>query len=250
MAHIWIAVHQLLIERLPAIVKVVSHRMPWVVVQLITVPNFCMLLVAMRAQQQMASCITLHELRIYVCHRTNTTWQMQDLVLVMPFWFLIEGHDITLQNGAVQVFGMISYYPHKCSANYASPTTKEELFNLHHASARNTVECIFGIIKKRWTILSNAPEFSMELQAHLLPALAALHNFIVENDPADWQTFAEVQTDPHPGIPHASHEHGALAAAVPTEAEKRRANHRRDEIAQKMWDDYQALLREQGDIQE
>ena len=55
---------------------------------------------------------------------------------------------------------------------------KEELFNLCHASARNVIEHIFGMLKYRFQILHLAPEYSMDIQAHIPAALAAIHNFI------------------------------------------------------------------------
>jgi hypothetical protein len=115
---------------------------------------------------------------------------------------------------------------------------------LHHASARNVVERIFGIIKKRWQILNNAPEFNRDIQARILPALSALHNFIVVHDPFDMDTFEEVYSDPQPGCPT---DFGSLATQVANRTEKTHAEKRRDEIAQKMWDDYQQVLLERGE---
>lgn len=54
----------------------------------------------------------------------------------------------------------------------------QELYNLRHASARNVVERIFGVLKCRFVILTHPPEYSMEIQARIPPALAAVHNFI------------------------------------------------------------------------
>ena len=57
------------------------------------------------------------------------------------------------------------------------PRTKEELFNLRHASARNVIERIFGVLKRKFRILHTAPEYSKSIQARIPVALAALHNF-------------------------------------------------------------------------
>ncbi|ESK82974.1 nuclease harbi1-like [Moniliophthora roreri MCA 2997] len=62
------------------------------------------------------------------------------------------------------------------------PQSKEELFNLRHAQARNVIEHIFGVIKWQWRILVLPPEFSMKIQAQIPAALAALHNFILEHN--------------------------------------------------------------------
>ena len=57
------------------------------------------------------------------------------------------------------------------------PCTKEELFNLHHASACNVIKRIFGVLKQKFRILHTVPEYSMSIQACIPVALAALHNF-------------------------------------------------------------------------
>ena len=45
---------------------------------------------------------------------------------------------------------------------YNSPATPEELFNLHHASARNIVERIFGILKNWFGILRSNPNLDVD----------------------------------------------------------------------------------------
>ena len=57
------------------------------------------------------------------------------------------------------------------------PHTKEELFNLHHASACNVIKQIFVMLKQKFHILYTTPEYSMSIQAHIPVALATLHNF-------------------------------------------------------------------------
>ena len=56
--------------------------------------------------------------------------------------------------------------------NLSRPQNAEELFNLRHASARNVIERIFGVLKWRFRILVYPPQFDMEIQARLPPALA------------------------------------------------------------------------------
>lgn len=80
------------------------------------------------------------------------------------------------------------------------PQNKEELFNLRHASARNVVERIFGIIKKRWAILIRPPEYSMAVQVRIFPALAAIHNFIRIHDSQDVQDFEDEVYGPQSSI--------------------------------------------------
>ena len=123
------------------------------------------------------------------------------------------------------------------------PANKEELYNLRHASARNVVERIFGILKRRFHILLLAPEYCMEVQAHIPPALCAIHNFIRIHDPHDIEEFADIEGH------NVDVESGALAEHAVTQEEKGRASAKRDAIASQMWDDYQELLHERADME-
>ena len=58
------------------------------------------------------------------------------------------------------------------------PCNHKELFNLRHAMLRNVVERIFGVVKRRFRILLLPPEYSMEIQARIPPALCLVHNVI------------------------------------------------------------------------
>jgi len=58
----------------------------------------------------------------------------------------------------------------------------EELFNLCHAFAQNAVECIFGVFKHQFSVFKTAPEYPIDMQAMLVPALAAVHNFVGIHD--------------------------------------------------------------------
>jgi hypothetical protein len=102
--------------------------------------------------------------------------------------------------------------------------------------ARNVIEQIFGVLKRRFKILVCPPEINMDLQARLPAALAAIHNFIRDLDPADLNEFADVE-DTQPGW-HS----GDLAGGIPPNAERQRANTRRDQIAEDMWQQYQQHL--------
>jgi hypothetical protein len=81
---------------------------------------------------------------------------------------------------------------------FLRPQNKEEIFNLRHAQARNVIEHIFGVIKKRWVILVLPSKFDMGLQARIPAALAALHNFILDSDPTQAHVNKDVY-DPSPG---------------------------------------------------
>jgi hypothetical protein len=72
-------------------------------------------------------------------------------------------------------------------------------------SARNVVERIFGILKRRFHFLLLAPEYDMDIQSKVPPALCALHNFIRHNDPSDIEDYTNTTELSHihvddPGI--------------------------------------------------
>ena len=59
-----------------------------------------------------------------------------------------------------------------------TPQNYEELFNLYHASERNSVERSFEILKKRWNILRTPSFFNIKTQIRIINACFVLHNFI------------------------------------------------------------------------
>jgi hypothetical protein len=60
------------------------------------------------------------------------------------------------------------------------PLNKEELFNLRHASLRNVIERIFGVVKKRFPLLDsmNLHQYDLQLQITLVRCAVVLHNVI------------------------------------------------------------------------
>lgn len=93
----------------------------------------------------------------------------------------------------------------------------------------------------------------MDIQIRIPPGLAAVHNMLVELDPFDLEQHLE-ELDEDGGPPDCQRgycpEHsGQLASGPVTRAEERRANARRDQMAQEMWVDYQRIIAEREDGQ-
>jgi hypothetical protein len=65
------------------------------------------------------------------------------------------------------------------------PDNAKELFNLRHASLRNVIERIFGILKRKFKILATVGEYSVNTQIHLVLALTGLFNFIRDKEGID-----------------------------------------------------------------
>jgi len=87
-------------------------------------------------------------------------------------------------------------------------------------------------------ILVHTPEYNMEIQAHIPPALAATHNFICDHDPDEIFEFKEA-FNPQPG----SALYGKLGTGPSRHTEVLRATSRCDRIAQAMWTSYQTITR-------
>ena len=88
------------------------------------------------------------------------------------------------------------------------------------------------------------PEYDLDVQARLPPALAAIHNFIRTHDPDDIADYRDVENDPEPGA--RSNRRGVLgqlAGQLPRAAEKAQANAKRDAIAEAIWLQYRGELK-------
>ena len=88
--------------------------------------------------------------------------------------------------------------------------------------------------------MAASPEYSIEVQAKIPSALAALHNFIRIHDPDDWNE------EPLNLTSHVAPNHDRVAPAelggYISHAERERASTKRDEIAEAMWASYQAVV--------
>ena len=99
------------------------------------------------------------------------------------------------------------------------------------------IEHIFGVIKRRFQVLISSPEYPIETQVRLVPALAALHNFISIYDPVE--EFDDISTplgaDNADDQTQLQHDY--------TDGEQAEATNFRNQIAEHMWVDYQRELR-------
>ena len=123
------------------------------------------------------------------------------------------------------------------------PRDGKELFNLRHSSLRNSIERIFGVLKKRFPILKKQLEYEYDTQVQLVNGLCCLHNFIrTERDGEDdFDELDEDELEAEKKLCDQSLE--AVYTAVSkhtdvTEKEKRQAKSMRDSIAEEMWQQY------------
>lgn len=125
---------------------------------------------------------------------------------------------------------------------FTSPINKEELFNLRHAQARNVIERIFGVLKRRFRILLIGPEYDVKIQAQIPAALCSIHNFIRIHDPQQEAMLGEEDQVNHVD---AGDDNVQQIGFVEANDANNPVVERRDTIAQAMWNDYQQILQEQ-----
>jgi hypothetical protein len=131
--------------------------------------------------------------------------------------------------------------------NSSRPKNYRELFNLRHAQARNVIERIFGVVKRRFRLLVVAPEYDLRTQAKMVPAICVLHNFIRIHDNDDLPEVHQVPGANHHQVPGANH--GVVVTGGVeglggdiSSAERNQASELRDSIAKAMWDSYQYII--------
>jgi hypothetical protein len=102
--------------------------------------------------------------------------------------------------------------------------------------ARNPIERIFGVIKKRWRILTMPIQYSPTAQAQIVTALCALHNFImVHAQDVEVPRYKNLCC----GDDFQAAERGVGGSL---NAERQAAEHMRYMLSTSMWDDYQEEL--------
>jgi hypothetical protein len=79
----------------------------------------------------------------------------------------------------------VRYHLKEFSQGTQKPQNPKELFNLRHASLRNVIERVFGVLKKRFPILKSQSEYGFPTQVHLVKVLCILHNFIKRHGDTD-----------------------------------------------------------------
>lgn len=122
------------------------------------------------------------------------------------------------------------------------PETHRELFNLRHASLRNVVECVFGILKSRFEVLDKgaAKQTSIRNQIRYIYALAALHNWLNRHSRAYQLILAEERE-------RASHRI-LQPKPEPIRELPGGGSIKREAIAKQCWDEYQNVLQSQVEL--
>ena len=116
------------------------------------------------------------------------------------------------------------------------PQNAKELFNLRHASLRNVIERIFGVLKRKYKILRGS-EYSVDTQVRLVHVLTALHNFVRAREGLNADRFLEKEKDQDINI------QPSVQLPDNIELSSKAMDIFRDELAIRMWQDYIEHLR-------
>ncbi|XP_043703968.1 uncharacterized protein LOC122654064 [Telopea speciosissima] len=100
------------------------------------------------------------------------------------------------QKGFLRPFRNVRYHVKEWKNSNLGPQDKKELFNLRHASLRNCIECAFGLLKKRFKILKNQPEYPFKTQVKIVNACVLLHNLcLTVNSYEEEESFFEAEEE-------------------------------------------------------
>ena len=102
---------------------------------------------------------------------------------VLPGKYYLVDKGYPFRKGYLVPYPKTRY--HKSQFENVPPKNMQESFNRSHSSLRSAIERSFGILKKRWKILTRMPKYSVETQHDIIIAAFALHNYIRNNDKED-----------------------------------------------------------------
>jgi DDE superfamily endonuclease len=115
------------------------------------------------------------------------------------------------------------------------PENLKELFNLRYSSLRNVIERIFGVLKRQWQILGgHGCEYSINTQTDLFYALVGLYNFGRDHDKEE--TFEDESIEDE--VVERQSDNIKVIYGIGNKWMEQK----RDEIANRMWVDYQEYI--------
>nr|KAJ0203012.1 hypothetical protein LSAT_V11C500256410 [Lactuca sativa] len=111
----------------------------------------------------------------------NTFTRNDKLLIPSGKYCLVDG-GLPHTNKLMAPYRGVRYHLKEYSMR--GPQNSKELFNLRHASLRNTIERAFGVLKRRFPIIRSTTEpfYSCETQSAIFLACCILHNFLLDED--------------------------------------------------------------------
>ena len=134
----------------------------------------------------------------------------------------------------------VRYHLKEQSRGNCRPRDHKELFNLRHARLRNNIERDIGILKMRFPILKCASYYPIDNQVKILVVAMVLHNIIRSHrGDEEWLKTQKMHIDASKFIDLPSGDMTPHDDTTPSSNQRNLGNALRDEIAKKMWADYE-----------
>ena len=151
--------------------------------------------------------------------------------ILVPEKFYLADAGYALTRWSLTPFRGVRHHLKEWARGNRRPQNYNELYNLRHSSLRNAVERSFGIIKKRFPILTTMTSYPMEIQVDLVvKSCFMIHNFIRLNQGYEDEFDIWNEEPDRTGNNYADEQNVQIAENL------------REEIAQQMWADYQNNL--------
>ncbi|XP_057745356.1 uncharacterized protein LOC130963240 [Arachis stenosperma] len=108
--------------------------------------------------------------------------------------FYLGDAGFMLKHELITLYRSVRYYLKEYARR--GPENEKELFNLHHASLKHVIERSFGVLKKRFAIITSGtePHYDFETMTEIVLACCILHNFLMGVDP-DPHLIAQVDRE-------------------------------------------------------
>ncbi|XP_024312476.1 putative nuclease HARBI1 [Brachypodium distachyon] len=134
----------------------------------------------------------------------------------------------------------VRYHLNDQSRSNCRPKDYKELFNLLHARLRNHIERVFGVLKMRFPILKVATHYPIQTQVKIPVVAIVLHNIIRSHrGDEEWLTTQTLHIDPRRYVDLPSGDVTTRVDSTPSSSQRNPGNALRDDIAKKMWADYE-----------
>jgi hypothetical protein len=148
------------------------------------------------------------------------------------FYLADAGYSLT--RDTITPYRGVRYHLKEWSSGNQKPATKEELFNLRHASLRNVIERVFGVFKKKFPLMQSMLSYPFSTQVELVLGATVVFNFIrLSMEPLG------LLDEPESNQQAELDDQDIAAEEADTDTS---AKTLRDKIASQMWTDYLVYL--------
>ena len=165
-------------------------------------------------------------------------WSGLNEILTVEQGFVLGDAGYALTRLVLVPYRGVRYLLAEWARGNSRPQNAKELFNLRHAQLRNVVERVFGVLKKRFRVLRSPIDAKYPVQQLVVYACCALHNFLLSSEGL---SFLDEENDLDDDEVDDDDENICDDAGV-NGVDDLDARAFRDDIANRMWEDYQKYL--------